>query len=286
MAAIADELYAVSPGDFTEQRNSVAKACADKELGKRVKALKKPSVAAWAINVLVRHEHEQIDQVLGLGQALRTAAESLDGEELRALTRQRRQLTHALASTARSLARDQGIRLTGTVADQVEGTLNAAMLDPAVADAVRTGLLVGALAATGLGDTDVGAALAVPGAVGARATPVVPQPTGLHLVPDDALRLDEARELVEEAERRVTEHRADLAQVDRSLADLGARRLQLRGEIDELSRRIAGIEDEVEGVDEDITEAGEARDDAEAEVTAAEADLEQARTDLGRLERG
>ena len=52
---------------------------------------KKPSTAAWAVNQLVRHETEQVDQVLAVGEALREAQRTLDGEELRALTRQRRQ---------------------------------------------------------------------------------------------------------------------------------------------------------------------------------------------------
>ena len=95
LLALADRLYAGPVAGFTAARDAAAKA-AGKEDGARVKALRKPTVAAWAVNLLVRREGEQIDQVLELGAGLRAAAESLDGDELRTLTRQRRQLTAAL----------------------------------------------------------------------------------------------------------------------------------------------------------------------------------------------
>ena len=69
----------------------------------------------------MRRETEQIDQVLTVAESLRAAAEALDGAELRALTKQRRQLTSALTTRARQLAREHGTRLTQAVADQVEG---------------------------------------------------------------------------------------------------------------------------------------------------------------------
>ena len=147
---VADRLYGLSPGDFTAARDAEAKAlAADKGIAARVKALRKPSIAAWAINLLVRREAEQIDQVLALGESLREAAASMAGEELRALTRQRRQLTSALATTARDLAREDDVRLTAAVVDQVEGMLTAAMLDPVASRAV--GSLLDDLVAAGAG---------------------------------------------------------------------------------------------------------------------------------------
>ena len=139
LTEIADRLYAGPADGFTDARNAAAKEVEDKALAAQVKKLKKPSVAAWSVNLLVRRESAQIDSVLELAESLRAAAEALDGDELRALTRQRRQLTTALASTARSLAREAGVRLTGPVVEQVEGMLNAAMIDPVAAQAVRTG---------------------------------------------------------------------------------------------------------------------------------------------------
>ena len=86
LTAIADALYAGPADEFTDARNRAAKDVGDKELSAQIKKLKKPSVAAWAVNLLVRRESEQIDSVLGLAGQLRAAAEALDGNELRALT--------------------------------------------------------------------------------------------------------------------------------------------------------------------------------------------------------
>jgi vacuolar-type H+-ATPase subunit I/STV1 len=276
LLSVAEQLYAGSAEEFTEARNAAAKGV-DRELAAEIKKLKKPSVAAWAVNLLVRSETEQIDSVLELAASLRAAAEALDGDELRALTRQRRQLTSALATAARSHARDAGVRLTGPVVDQVEGMLTAAMLDPVAAQVVRTGRVVTAFTSTGVSDLDVASVVAVPGALDVRATARPASetveddgPPDLHVVPDDGAKRAAAEDALEEAEEQVAAAEAELAEVGRGVDDLNARRLQLQGEADELRRRLAAIEDEVEEVDDELEEAQEARDDAEAALREVE----------------
>jgi hypothetical protein len=298
LTQIADRLYAGSADAFTDARNAAAKECGDKALAARIKKLKKPSVAAWAINVLVRRETAQIDSVLELAESLRAAAEALDGDELRALTRQRRQLTTALASTARSLARDSGVRLTGPVVDQVEGMLNAAMLDPVAAKAVRTGRVLAAFTSTGVSELDVDSVVAVPEDLDVQAVPVegpadgdneddgTSTPVELHVVPDDGAKVAAAEDALEEAAARVTEAEQELAEVEQSVDALNARRLQLQGEADELRRRLAAIEDDVDQVDDELEEAGEARDDARAVLEEAERTRAAAEKALARLTDG
>src|SRR4051812_49957646 len=87
---IADELYGLALPAFTPARDARAKELKGSPLSARVKALRKPSTAAWVVNLLVRRETGQVEQVLTVGQALREAQASMSGEELRALTRQRR----------------------------------------------------------------------------------------------------------------------------------------------------------------------------------------------------
>jgi regulator of replication initiation timing len=283
---IADRLYAEPLSDFTPARDAAAKAAEDKELAARVKALRKPSIAAWAVNLLVRRESGQIDQVLALGESLRAAAESMSGEDLRALTRQRRQLTNALAGTARDLAREQDIRLTTAVVDQVEAMLTAAMLDPVAAQVVRSGLVLTAFTSTGVSEVDVDAVCAVPEALGEsyRASSTERQAPSLHLVPeDDRVRREAAQDQVDEASRAVDEARAELEEIEANVKTLHARRLQLQGEIDELRRRLASLEDDVDAVDEDLEEAEGARDDASVVLEEAEEELASARTALDKL---
>ena len=294
LTAIADALYAGPADGFTEERNLAARDCGDKELAAQIKKLKKPSVAAWAVNLLVRRESGQIDSVLELADSLRAAAEALDGDELRALTRQRRQLTNALATSARSLARESGVRLTAPVVDQVEGMLNAAMLDPVAAQVVRAGRIVTAFTSTGVSDLDVESVMAVPGSLDVRASPVAASsnhaegeegaPVELHVVPDNGAKLAAAQDALEEATGQVGEAEHELEEVESSVESLNARRLQLQGEADELRRRLAAIEEDVDQVDDDLEEAEEARDDARAVLQEAQRAREDAATALARLE--
>jgi len=288
LTAIADALYAGSPEDFTDARNRAAKDVGDKDLAAQIKKLKKPSVAAWAVNLLVRRESEQIDSVLGLAGQLRAAAEALDGDELRALTRQRRQLTTALASSARSLARDAGVRLTGPVVDQVEGMLTAAMLDEVAAQVVRTGRVVTAFTSTGVSDLDVAGVVAVPESLDVQATPVAgeaeeSEPVALHVVPDGGAKLAAAEDALEEAGRHVTDAERELAEAEAVVEELNARRLQLQGDADELRRRLAAIEDDVDQVDEDLEEAEDTRDDAQVVLAEARRSHAAAEEDVARL---
>lgn len=276
LAAIADRLYAAPADTFTDARNATAKECGDKALAARVKKLKKPSVAAWAVNLLVRRQGDQIESALELADSLRAAADALDGDELRALTRQRRQLTTALASSARSLARESGVRLTGPVVDQIEGMLNAAMLDPEAARVVRTGRMVTAFTSTGVSELDVESVVALPEALDIRASPVdgpdeEEAPVGLHAVPDDGARLAGAEDTLEEATGRVARAEQELTGIDQSVEELNARRLQLQGEADELRRRLAAIENDVDQVDDELEEAGEAQEDARVVLDDARA---------------
>jgi hypothetical protein len=286
LVEIADRLYAEPLAGFTAARDAAAKA-AGKELAARVKSLKKPSVAAWAVNLVVRREGDQIDQVLALGDSLRAAAESMSADDLRSLTRQRRQLTNALAGAARDLAREQDVRLTDSVLDQVEGMLTAAMLDPVAAQVVRSGLVVTAFTSTGVSELDVDAVCAVPEVLGVshRASPTERPTPSLHLVPeDDRVRREAAQDKVDQARRAVEESRDELAQVDETVRTLRARRLQLQGEIDELRRRLAALEDDVDAVDEDLEEAEGAHEDASVVLDDAQAELSAAQRALDTLD--
>lgn len=290
LAAVADALYAGSVEEFVPRRDAAVKAAkqdGDPALATAVGKLRKPSVAAWAVNLLVRVEAEQIAQVLAVAASLRSAAEALDGDELRALTRQRRQLTAALATTARSRARDEGTRLSESVVEQVEGVLTAAMLDPVAAEVVLTGRLVRSFTSTGVSDLDVEAVVAVPDALAVAATPreadAPPAPPTLTLVPDDGRARREAEEALEEAAEQLASARAEHDEVEESVARLDARRLQLQGEAEELRRRLAELEDEVDRCDEERDEAQEALDDAAAVLAEAAREEERARAALDAL---
>jgi hypothetical protein len=287
---IADELYGLPLADFTPARDAKAKELKGTDLASPVKALRKPSTAAWVVDLLVRRETEQVEQMLAVGAALREAQATMSGEDLRALTRQRRQLTAAVTVQARKVAREAGTKVTDAVADQVEATLTAAMLDEQCGLAVRSGLLVAALTTTGLEAADVAAAVAVPEALGFTATAHDEEPAArpdLHVVPDpeaDAKALAEARARVEAAESELTEATEAYDEATAAVDDLKARSLQIQAEIDELRGRIAELESSAEEVDDELSEAEDNRSEAEDAVRESTRKHGAAQAALAKLE--
>lgn len=286
LLAIADDLYALPLGDFTPARDARAKELKGTDLAVPVKGLKKPSLAAWVVNLLVRRDADQVEQVLSLGAALRDAAAGMDGDELRNLTRQRRQLTAAVTTGARALAASAGVKVTQAVADQVEATLTAAMVDARCADAVRSGLLVTALASTGVDEVDLSAAVATPEALGFTASPVVPGPPDLHVVPDpdaDEKAVTAAQERLAAAAGAASDAEAALSAATATVDELEARGMQLQAEIDELRGRLAEREAAYEEVDDELADAEEERSEAEAALAAAARDRDAAEKALAKL---
>jgi hypothetical protein len=305
LLSIAEELYSLPPGEFTGTRNQWVKqsrADGDKELAGRVAELRKPSTAAWVVNMMMRHQGDQMAQVLDLGASLRQAQADLDGDALRELARQRRQLTAAVTHQGRVLAGELGQRVTDAVADQVRDTLHAAMVDEHAAGAVRSGLLVAALAATGIGSDDeqLAEAVAVPAAIGMTARPRPrpaarpPQRRDLSVVPEPAPDEDEERRAAEAA-RTAAQERVDAA---RAAADEAQRRLrkahkrvkrvqaqtlQTADELDQARRRVAELEHALEGLDDEASAAEDKQQRAEGRYAEAQEALEKEQAALSDL---
>ncbi len=286
---IADELYGLPLADFTPARDAKAKELKGDDLGKQVKALKKPSTAAWVVNLLVRREQEQVDQVISVGEALRGAQASMSGDELRALTKQRRQLTAAVTLQARRLATEEGLKVTQAVADQVEATLTAAMIDEDCGKAVRSGLLVAALATTGVDEVELSNAVAVPGALGFEATARDATPSAppeLHVVPDpdaDVKARTAAQERLDAAEDAVGEAQEAYDDATAAVEKLEARSMQVQAEIDELKRKLAELDETYEEIDDELGDAEDARTEADGALRAASRDRDTAAQALDRL---
>ena len=289
---IADELYALGLADFTPARDARAKelkSAKEAELANRVKALKKPSLAAWVVNVLVRHETEQVEQMLQVGAALREAQASMSADELRALTRQRRQLTAAVTTQARRLARELGQKVTDSVAGQVEATLTAAMIDESCGKAVRSGLLVAALSATGVDEVDLEDAVALPEAIGfvapSRDIEEEARPE-LRVVPDpdrDKKAIQAAQDALDAAEEELAEATEALEAAADDVSKLEARSMQIQAEIDELKRRIAELEATADEVDDELGDAEEVRAEAQGVVDEARRERDKAAAALAKL---
>ncbi len=154
---VADELYALAPAEFTAARAKALSAAKGTDLAPAIKALRKPSTSAWLINTLARRQPDDLDQLIEVGSALREAQLNGDGERLRSLSGRRRELVGELSASA-----GQGHQVSDAVGRELYSTLDAAVLDPAAAGAIRSGRLIRALTATGLDPVELAGAVALP----------------------------------------------------------------------------------------------------------------------------
>ncbi len=156
-AAVA-QLYAVPPSRFTPLRAELvasARTAGDKELAAAVGALRKPTVAAWAVNHLVRSQPDSLADFLAFADLLREAQRSLDSEQLRTLGRERSRRVDELLALVLSAAAAAGTSVGAGATDEVRQTLTAVIADEEAQATVLTGSLVKALSYSGFGSVDI-----------------------------------------------------------------------------------------------------------------------------------
>jgi hypothetical protein len=171
-----DELYGLPLDRFTPERNALAREL--RNAGKRdqaadVAALRKPSVAAWAVNQLVRTQKRAIGELFEAGDALRGAHDAVlagrgDGSSLRTAVERERATIESLIQAAGGLLSTDGHELSSTIIDRVADTLNAAALDDDARVQVRDGRLERELRHIGLGVAVAGGGAATPAPAPAR----------------------------------------------------------------------------------------------------------------------
>ncbi|KUN85625.1 hypothetical protein [Streptomyces griseoruber] len=146
--AVLDGLYTTPPSGFVARREELAVAARTAgraEDARRIHGARRPTLAAWAANLLLRSQPEESHRFLELGQALRRAHRDLDPAGVRELSAQRRMLVAALTRQTADLALDAGQRLSAAVLTEVTATLQAVLADPAAADRWAGGRLDSAL---------------------------------------------------------------------------------------------------------------------------------------------
>jgi hypothetical protein len=156
-----DDLYGLPLEEFTAARNALAKEHPE------AKGLRKPSVAAYAVNQLARRHASEVDSFLGAAAQLRQA--QLHGGDVRSAMQEER---HAL----KQLLQLAGEYAGATQIERVRQTLQAAAADEQAAAQVRAGTLERELEPAGFGSLVTGPAPARRG--GRRAEVPAPPGTG------------------------------------------------------------------------------------------------------------
>ncbi|NUS36721.1 MAG: hypothetical protein HOQ04_09760 [Pseudarthrobacter sp.] len=289
LADTANRLYAGPLEDFIAARTAAAKEAAgrDKELAAAVRALPKPSVAAWALNMLARQRPDVLDGLAGLGARMRAAQGSLDAATLRELGRERRTLLAAAVDTARMVAQEQGRPISDAMATDVEETLRALTADEGAAAAVISGRLLKVLSADGVNAADLDGAVALPTMLPAVASPPpAPQPargpaakksttTERASQPKPAKpRLEAVRQAprpvsppaLERAKAALAQARAEETETARLAAELQHQADEARTSIEALQQETAELRDRLRTAEEDLDRARK-----KLSATAAEA---------------
>jgi hypothetical protein len=264
-------MYEAPPDGFVAARTAAvaeARKAGDKDAAKRLGALRKPTVAAWVVNLLALRRPELIDELVELATALRSAQRGLKGGELRELTAQRRKIVTALVNAAGKLAVDEDPQMSGAKLplSEVEATLTAALAEPEIAEQVRTGRLIRATTYAGFGEVPrPRLRLITADDDGADAGPA---PATKDRATDERRsreRADRRRELQRElsaAQAAQTKAETDLERAEAAERDAGTLVEELDAELAELERRRA------EAV-ADVSRQKLARRTAERDVAAA-----------------
>ena len=273
-----DDLYGLPLDRFVAERGALAKALrADRrrDEAKEVAGLRKPSVAAWAVNQLVRTQDARVGELLAAGDALRSAQEDLlagkgDARALRAAGERERAAVDALVEAARGLLTSGGLELSEPVVERVADTLHAAALDEDAREQVQAGRLERELRHVGLG-LGLGDGAAAPAtAVSARARAKPAGKPAAKERKDD--RKETARAERARADKRAERERA-AARKEARAAGVAARRRAERA-----ARALGAAEERRKRAAEALAEAEDALATARAEAEAAVAEQAAAQT--------
>ncbi len=310
LAGIAAQLYAEPFDGFVPARAAAAKELLAgqpptpglRSRAAEVRSLPKPSVSAWAVNMLAWHRPEALRELAELGLAMRQAQAALDAATLRSLAGERRKLLADTVDAARAVAEQQGRKISGAIATEVEQTLRAATADESAAAAVRSGRLLRALTADGVDVVDLAGAVAVPDAPGptppAGSTPAsTPRGTAQSSAsttapsPDQprlrAVRQDRAAPSpsAQQRARAALEQASEAARSSAEEADLAAAELgEAAAAAEALTEETARLREQLARAETELRQARKRLEQvsATAQQAARAADKDRRREDLAR----
>jgi len=265
-----DDLYGLPLDRFVPERTALARElrkAGERERAGEVAALKKPSVAAWAVNQLVRTQRRGLAELLEAGDGLRAAQGDVlagrgDAQSLRAAVERERLAVDALTDAARGLLGSEGQELSDTMLERVSDTLHAAALDDDARGQVSGGRVERELRHVGLGGLGASGGGSPASRAGKRPAPPKPGSDGKKQ------RADRERQERERAQAR-TEARATEREARRR-AERAERAAKLALERrDKAAAALTDAESELEAAQAAVSDAQAQLRDAEAAVREA-----------------
>jgi hypothetical protein len=272
-------LYSLPLAEFTAERNALAARLrkeGDREASERVKGLAKPSVSAWAVNVLFRDQKEKMDAFLAAGRRARgilqeALTKGTGAESLPDAMQDERDLRDDLRRRAVALLSPDGKEPGRDIIDRITNDLEALALSPAAEEAAERGWL----------DRD----LDPPGFEIFAGLPLAPRRErhGMHIVPSPPAPAQEKEEKKgREAEKKEDrEEKAERERREKEAAKARERIARAEEKVARAAEEEATLRSEAERAEKAAVKAeaaaAEARRRAEADREAA--DRAKARAD-------
>jgi hypothetical protein len=246
-----DELYTLPLRDFIAARDRLASKLAlgnQRERAREVKALRRPTVAAWVVNQLAHRNRGDLRRLIDAGEVLRQAHGRVlrrgSADDLRAAAKRRQEALRALRAVVGEILREAG---STAHLDDVLATLEAASVDPGAAKAVIAGRLSRELPRpAGFGEG---------GQLSLLPPPRQAKPTRPTREPKRSPKLEaarkrrHARQLAAEArrlERKAARGEALAARASRRTATLERQVKQVREQLQAAERRVRDVEARLE----------------------------------------
>jgi hypothetical protein len=229
---VADQLYRSPPAGFVAARDkavAAARAAGDTGRARELAALRRPTVAAWLVNLLALDRPEVLADLAGFAGELRAAQRTLRGDRLRELSGQRRAVIAALVAQARELAVAQAPELARGKLPlaEVETTLGAALAADEAATQVRSGRLVRMVAYAGFGEVPRPQLRLVTATGGAAATEEAAAPAADEAVVTPKRSADARRAL----RRELATAQVEVGRAERALASARRRAQQIEARL-------------------------------------------------------
>lgn len=277
-----DGLFGLPPEEFTKARNELATALrseGQRDEAASVGSLRRPTIAAWAVNQAVRRQRDAVGRLLEAGQevqrAQRRALSGLRTSGLREATRSRRALIDELTERALATLVERGANPEAH-RSAIAATFDAASADDAAGESVLAARLSQTLPApSGFASMDALAVVApVAGDEPAEAPPADREQQERAMRRRAAIRaVDEARRRFEEARSDMLRAREELrsrARLAEEAADAAAaaesEAVRLRSEAERLAADLRRSRDRVEEVERDTQRRADELDAREREL--------------------
>jgi hypothetical protein len=290
LEAAIDRLYTLTPAEFTAARNALAgerKSAGDRAGSARVKALVKPTLVAWVVNLLYWKHRGLFDGLVTamaeLAAAQREAPTGAGASALREATRRKTERLQQLVQVAERRLVDAGSHPGPSVLQRVSATLEA-LATPrprGAAGAPHAGRLANELQPSGF-DVALGlGGLELPPVRDPSREPEAQEaePTGDEDESRDAAAAHAARLRFQQAEFEVARMRREASAAERALDQAESRLAAATADVAQFEARLAKAREHAE-------EKGVLADEARSTLARARAGLAAAEGALAVTKQG